>query len=139
MRSFVEKYVEGCDTCAQKKLQRHPRAVMQPLDVLKGLWEEIGVDLITQLPESEGYDAVLVCTDLFSKQIHAIPCLTSITAEEVADLYYREIFRLHGLPQVIHSNRGPQFASRFMRSPPPKAWHSSRVDHRLSSTRQWKS
>ena len=37
MHSFVEKYVEGCETCAQKKLQQHPRAVLQPLEVPKGL------------------------------------------------------------------------------------------------------
>lgn len=92
VQSFTEKYVQGCDTCARKKLQRHPRAVTHPLDVPTGVWEEVGVDLITQLPKSEGYDAILVCTDLFSKQIHAIPCMTSITAEETADIYYREIF-----------------------------------------------
>ena len=83
----MEKYVEGCDTCARKKLQCHPWAVTHPLDMPTGIWEEIGVDLITQLPESNGYNTILVCTDLFSKQIHAILCLTSITAEEVADLY----------------------------------------------------
>ena len=88
MWSFAEKYIEGCDICARKKLQRHPRAVTHPLDIPTGIWEEVGVDLITQLPESEGFDAILVCTDLFSKQIHAVPCLTSIDAEGMADLYY---------------------------------------------------
>ena len=57
----------------------------------------------------------MVCTDLFSKQVHAIPCLTDISAEEVADLYYREIFRLHGLPLRFVSDRGPQFAAVVMR------------------------
>ena len=54
---------------------------MQPLEVPTGLWEEVRVDLITQLPDSNGYDAILVCTDLFGKQIHAIPCTTNISVK----------------------------------------------------------
>src|SRR6187551_2855584 len=107
MRSFVEKYVEGCDTCARKKFHRHPRAVTQPLDVPGGPWEEVGVDLITQLPESHGYDTIFVCTNFFTKQVHAIPCNSNITADGIADIYYQEIFRLHGLPLRFVSDRGP--------------------------------
>ena len=68
----MEKYVEGCEVCAQKKAPHHPHSMTQPLDVPNGLWEEVGVDLITQLPQSGGYDAILVCTDLYGKQIHSI-------------------------------------------------------------------
>lgn len=115
MRSFAEKYVEGCDTCARKKLQRHPRGVSEPLEVPNGPWETVGVDFITQLPKLNGYDAILTCTDHYSKQVHFIPCHTNITAQGTADLYYREIFRLHGLPLRFVSDRGPQFAARMMR------------------------
>jgi len=90
--------------------------VTQPLEVPQGPWEEVGVDLITQLPVSHGYDAIFVCTDFFTKQVHAIPCNSNITADGIADIYYREIFRLHGLPLRFVSDRGPQFNAKLMRA-----------------------
>ena len=114
MRGFIEKYIQGCDTCARKKLHRHPRAVLQPLEVPAGPWEQVGVDLITGLPDSDGFDAILTCVDLYTKMVHAIPCSSTITAEQLADLYFREIFQLHGLPLSFISDRGPQFATEAM-------------------------
>lgn len=114
MRAFVQKYVEGCDECVRKKHHRHPRSVMTPLDVPAQLWETVGVDLITQLPPLGPYDAILTCVDLYSKMVHAIPCTTKIDADGIAELYQREIFRLHGLPLSIVSDRGPQFSASLM-------------------------
>ena len=61
---------------------------MQPLEVPTRLWEEVGANLITQLPYSNGYDAILVCTDLFGKQIHVIPCTTNISAEHQEKYFF---------------------------------------------------
>ena len=74
MQAFMKKYVEGCDTCRQKKHHQHPKAVTQPLNVPNAPWESVGVDLITQLPEANGYNIIIIFTDHYSKLIHTLPC-----------------------------------------------------------------
>jgi len=71
--------------------------------------------LITQLPESQGYDSILVVVDRFSKMMHAMPTMSSVTAEGVARLFRDNVWKLHGLPEKTLSDRGPQFASKVMR------------------------
>jgi hypothetical protein len=70
----------------------HPRATLQPHDVPEGPWQVVGVDLITGLPKSNGYDAILTYVDLYSKQVHVIPTHTTVDANGIADIHYREIF-----------------------------------------------
>jgi len=76
---------------------------------------DFALDFITDLPLSEGFDSVLVVTDRLTKMVHFVPCNKSITAQQTADLFLRNIFKLHGLPDDIVSDRGPQFASSFWR------------------------
>jgi hypothetical protein len=86
-RAFVKKYVEGCEVCSKRKHHLHPHATTQPLPVPHAPWESIGVDLVTQLPKADGFDAIAVFTDHFSKMIHSIPCTSDIDSEGVADLF----------------------------------------------------
>ena len=133
MQAFVEKYVQGCNTCAQKKHHWHPRVVTIPLEALSVLWEEVGVDLITNLPLSAEYNAILVCIDLYSKMIHAISCTSNIDAMGVADLYYQEIFRLHSLLLCLISDREPQFVAMLMQKLLARMNIKSRVRRRTIS------
>lgn len=116
MAAFVETYVLGCDKCQRYKPAPHPRAILQPHDVPDAPWEYVGVDLITQLPASQGFDSIAVYVDHYSGQAHLIPTKSTVSAEGIADLHYKDIFRLHGIPRKVFSDRGPQFAARFMRA-----------------------
>ena len=70
--------------------------------------------MIGPLPKSGEYDAILVIVDRFSKKTEAIPTVTTLTSKGVAELYRDHVFKHHGLPQKVISDRGTQFVSNFM-------------------------
>ncbi|KAG0160327.1 hypothetical protein PDIDSM_7854 [Penicillium digitatum] len=71
------------------------------------------MDFITHLPLSYGYDAILVVVDRLTKMKHFIHCKGTCNAEEVARLYTGHVWKLHGLPNTVVSDRGPQFVAQF--------------------------
>jgi hypothetical protein len=76
---------------------------------------EISIDMIGPLPKFEDQDTIIVIVDRFSKMIHLIPTTTSLLPLRLAEIYKKEIWRIHGILRRIISNRGPQFASKFMK------------------------
>jgi len=71
------------------------------------------MDFVTGLPRSKDHDAIWVVVDRLTKQRHLVPYSTSVDARDLANLFLQHVFRLHGLPLTITSDRGPQFASAF--------------------------
>jgi hypothetical protein len=116
MGASVEQYVLGCNKCQRYKLAQHPNATLQPHETPAALWEHVGVDFITQLPGSNGFNSICVYVDHYSDQCHLVPCKSNLTAEGAANIHYSDVFCLHGIPKKIFSDRGPQFAARFMRA-----------------------
>ena len=73
------------------------------------------MDFIVELPKSEGYDSIYVCVDRLTKMAHFIPTHTTVTAEQTAQLFYRHVWKHHGLPADVVSDRGSQFVAKFTR------------------------
>ena len=113
---YVAKYVKGCDRCNRTKtFPAKPSGQLVPTQIPKRVWEIMTVDLITGLPESQGYNAIMVTVDRLSKLVHAIPTNDTVTSEGIARLFRDHVWKHHGLPDQIISDRGPQFVSNFMR------------------------
>jgi hypothetical protein len=73
-----------------------------------------GIDFITELPNTHSFNAIMVIVDSVSKQSHFIPMHTMDMALGSAQLYLQNVWKLHGLPKSILSDRGPQFVAEFM-------------------------
>ena len=77
-------------------------------------WTHISADFITKLPLAQEYNLILVVVDRLTKMVHFIPTTEKTSAEGLARLFRDNVWKLHGLPESIISNRGPQFATGLM-------------------------
>ena len=115
MRSDILLYVRECLQCQQVKVeQKRLPGELQPLDVPGKKWESISMDFITKLPTTRGnFDTIFVVVDRLTKMAHFFPMKKTDTALHVARLFVKEIFRLHGMPKSIVSDRDSKFTSNF--------------------------
>jgi transposase InsO family protein len=111
MSQYVGQYVAHCDLCLRMKTQR--RLPTGELTLPEQRWDTISMDFTVKLPESNGYDAVMVVVDTVSKRSHFIETTTTVSADSATNLYLRNVWKLHGLPRKVVSYRGPQFIARF--------------------------
>src|SRR5271169_2187554 len=110
----VEYFVCNCHICQQSCTSHHaPFGVLRPMSIPDRPWQDISMDFITGLLWSEGKDAIWVVVDRLAKMCHFVACQTNLTAEDLALLFLKNVWRLHGLPGSIVSDQGPQFAANF--------------------------
>jgi hypothetical protein len=96
------------------KMPRHqPYGLLRPLPIPNRPWQSISLDFITDLPVSNSFETILIVVDHFTKMTHFLLCTKDISSEGIADLLLREVFRHHGLPDNMISDRGPQFVCKF--------------------------
>ncbi|KAJ1699965.1 hypothetical protein LUZ63_008477 [Rhynchospora breviuscula] len=114
MKEDVHKFVSECEVCQLNKGEHvKTPGLLQPLPIPDEAWTSISMDFISGLPKSEGKEVVLVVVDRLTKYAHFIALSHPYTAPTVAQLFLDNIYKLHGLPTNIVSDRDPVFTSQF--------------------------
>ena len=115
MMEDVQDYVSSCDLCQKNKSSTKKTAgLLQPLPIPKDRWESISMDFMFGLPLTQrGNDGIIAFIDRLTKQAHLEPISSSITASQTAEIFFNTVFRHHGLPKEIISDRDSKFTSLY--------------------------
>ncbi|KAF1327429.1 reverse transcriptase, partial [Globisporangium splendens] len=117
MYKWVRKYVRTCEICQRVKPSGSTQAPLRSLAVPQDSWKSVSMDFIFGLPrDKHGRNGILVFVDRFSKMVHLAPVSDKISAEMTAKVFVDVVFRLHGLPVEIVSDRDTRFTSKFWRA-----------------------
>jgi len=113
MNERIIDFVRSCPECQRNKVARHqPYGLSSPLELSYAPWQSIAMDFITELPVSERCDQLWVVIDRFTKMAHFLPLpQDGKTAADLVRVFAREIWRFHGLPTDIVSDRDSRFTS----------------------------
>jgi len=114
MNERIIDFVRSCPKCPQNKVSRHqPYGLSSPLELPYAPWQSIAMDFITELPASEGCDQLWVIIDRFTMMVHFLPLRTEgKTMADLAVIFAREVWKYHGLPADIVSDRDSRFTSK---------------------------
>jgi hypothetical protein len=114
MKPDVRNFMAECDVCQcnKGKTVKYP-GTLQPLSIPPAIWQDISMDFITGLPKSGNKSVIMVVFDRLSKYAHLCALQHPFTSSTVAQLFMDQVFKLHGMPHYIVSDRDLTFTSNF--------------------------
>ena len=117
MKQDIQEFISHCDICQSTKYETSkPGGLLRPLPIPTEPWKEITMDFIVQLPRSEGYSAIVLVVDRFTKVAHFASLKPGFTAKVMAQVFLQSMVKLHGFPNTIISDCDPIFMSHFWRN-----------------------
>jgi len=114
MTKDVRRFVQQCQVCQRSKYDTAASpGLLQPLPVPNHVWQDITMDFIEGLPNSFDKQVIFVVVDRLSKAAHFMALQHPYTAATVAQCFLDNVFKLHGFPTTITSDRDSVFVSQF--------------------------
>ncbi|GJX82418.1 ty3-gypsy retrotransposon protein [Tanacetum coccineum] len=117
IHKMVKQFIRECDICQRQKpdLAAYP-GYLQPLPIPEKIWCSISMDFIEGLPSSQGKKMIMVVVDRLSKYAHFMALEHPFTTSTISQVFLDNVYKLHGLPESIISDRDKVFLSHFWQS-----------------------
>jgi hypothetical protein len=117
MREEVKKFVNKCKIFHYEKGNGQNTRLYQPLPILDRPWDAISMDFTFGLPKKQrGSDSIFLVVDRFPNMAQFIQCQKTNDGTHIANLFFKEVVRLHGFPKIIVSDRDIKFVGHFWRT-----------------------
>ena len=114
MAGDIDRFVKNCMVCKASKVPKDKTpGLLHPIPPPARKWSSIVMDFKKMPRDKHGFDNALVMVDRLSKSSWVTPCTENATARDAARMYYEGPYRVHGMPEEVISDRGPQFTSAF--------------------------
>jgi hypothetical protein len=114
MKQDIRNFVTECEVCPRNKGETiKSLGTLQPLPIPPAIWKDISMDFIIGLPKSRNKSVIMVVVDRLSKYAHFFSLQHPFTASTVAQIFMDQVFKLHGMPHSIVSDRDPTFTRNF--------------------------
>ena len=115
MKKDIVEYISKCMKCQKVKVgHQNPVGLLQPLPIPEWKWEVISMDFFTGLPMTwRQHDSIMVAVEKLTKATHFISIKSTHKTDDIEKIFMKEIFKLHGLPKAIVSDRDAKFTSDF--------------------------